>query len=210
MCLDIGTGGGERFLRLAKHYGTGLGTDVDPAMIAVAAGNTSPELRNKVSWAVMPAESLAVPDNSFDVVLNRHAPFIVSEVARALRPGGYFVTQQVGAHNMQNIFEAFGWASPRAWWEAEQKQLGQPWQAEVAPKAFTAAGCEIVARADYNVGYYVQDIASLIFWLQSVPLPEPFDIDRHEALLRSFMARYQTSRGFVSNEHRDLLIIRKG
>src|SRR5579884_1338737 len=126
--LDIGTGGGERMLRLAAHYGRGLGTDIDSQMIAVAAENTPPALRGNVSWAVMPAETLAVPDAAFDVVLNRHAPFTVSEVVRVLRPGGYFVTQQVGAHNMQNIFEAFGWASTRAWWEAQQEELGPPWQ----------------------------------------------------------------------------------
>lgn len=207
--LDIGTGGGERFLRLAEHYGSGLGTDVDPQMIAVAEENTSPALRGKVSWAVMPAAALTVADASFDVVLNRHAPVVVSEIARALRPGGYFVTQQVGRHNMQNVFEAFGWASSGSWWDAQQADLGEPWHPARASSAFEAAGCEIVALGEYDVGYYVQDVASLIFWFQSVPLPEPFDIDRHEELIRSFANRNQTPRGIVSNEQRNLLIVRK-
>ncbi|MCK4450123.1 MAG: class I SAM-dependent methyltransferase [Anaerolineae bacterium] len=34
--LDIGTGGGERFLALAPHFGAGVGIDADPTMIQVA------------------------------------------------------------------------------------------------------------------------------------------------------------------------------
>src|SRR4051794_30075237 len=87
--LDIGAGGGERFLALADQFGSGLGTDVDPAMISTAVQNTLSALRHRVSFAVMPAQALAVADASFDIVLNRHAPFSVTEVARVLKSGGY-------------------------------------------------------------------------------------------------------------------------
>lgn len=41
-------------------------------------------------------DKLPFKDSSFDVVANRHESFDVGEVYRVLRPGGYFVTQQVG------------------------------------------------------------------------------------------------------------------
>lgn len=35
-----------------------------------------------------------------DVIISRHAPFDPGAVATHLRPGGYFITQQVGERNM--------------------------------------------------------------------------------------------------------------
>ena len=42
--LDVGTGGGENFLALAPHFGTGVGVDVDPAMIAASQRNQQQQL----------------------------------------------------------------------------------------------------------------------------------------------------------------------
>ena len=42
---------------------------------------------------------LPFADNSFDLVLNRHDSYDVNEVRRVLKPGGYFITQQVGGSN---------------------------------------------------------------------------------------------------------------
>lgn len=208
--LDTGTGGGERFLAFAASFATGLGIDASPEMVRTATENTVPELRGRVAFAVMDAEDLAIADASFDVVLNRHAPFAPWEVARVLRPGGCFVTQQIGRRNMQNIFAAFGWASSGAFWDAERKGSGKPARTtETAIASFTALGCAVVAYGTYDVGYYVRDLESLLFWLQSVPLPEPFDIDRHERLVRSLIEDNQSPRGFVTNEARDILIVRK-
>ncbi|MGH2583340.1 MAG: class I SAM-dependent methyltransferase, partial [Dehalococcoidia bacterium] len=124
--LDIGTGGGEKFLVLAPHFGTGVGTDVSPAMIHTARANTPPKLAATVTFMVMAAEALAFPDASFDVVLNRHAPFAVDQVLRVLRHGGVFITQQVGDNNSQNVFEALGWPSNRAWWEHHHPAHSEP------------------------------------------------------------------------------------
>lgn len=208
--LDIGTGGGERFLALAPFFGSGVGTDFDPEMVRVARENTLAALTARVSFETMAAESLAFPDGSFDVVLNRHAPVVVGEVARLLRPGGYFVTQQVGGRNTQNLFEAFGWGSNGAYWEAYWRERGVP-PNSVAHQgaAFQEAGCAIVAQGEYDVGYRFLDIESFVFWMKSVPLPEPLDIARHGKRLDSFLARYRTPQGIATNEHRDLLVIRK-
>ena len=78
--LDIGTGGGERFLALAPFFGSGVGTDLDPEMVRVACENTPAALAARVSFEAMPAESLAFPDASFDIVLNRHAPAFAAEM----------------------------------------------------------------------------------------------------------------------------------
>ncbi len=84
--LDIGTGGGERFLALADSFRSGVGIDASPEMIATAQENLPPALASKISFAVMPAQRLTFPSASFDVMLNRHAPVEATEVARVLRP----------------------------------------------------------------------------------------------------------------------------
>ena len=208
--LDIGTGGGERFLTLAPFFGSGVGTDLDPEMVRVARENTPAALAARVSFATMPAEALAFPDASFDVVLNRHAPAVAAEVARVLRPGGYFVTQQVGGRNTQNLFEAFAWGSNGAYWEAYWRQRGVP-PSSVAHlgAAFQEAGCAMVAQGEYDVGYRFLDVASFVFWLKAVPLPEELDIARHGNRLEAFLARSRTPHGIATNEHRDLLVMRK-
>ena len=106
--LDVGTGGGERFLALTPHFGTGVGIDADPTMLRVARENTPPSLVDKVSFEVMLAEVLQFSDAVFDVVLNRHAPVYVEEIIRVLRPDGFFITQQVGVRNTENICSIFG------------------------------------------------------------------------------------------------------
>lgn len=112
--LDIGTGGGEQFLKLVPLIGTGTGIDASPDMVAAARADTPAECAGKVSFAVMDAGRLELPDASFDLVLNRHAPVYAAEIVRVLRPGGVFITQQVGRRNTQSIFSAFGWESNAA------------------------------------------------------------------------------------------------
>ena len=208
--LDLGTGGGERFLALAPCFSSGVGTDIDPEMVRVARENTPTALATTMSFEVMPAEALAFPDASFDVVLNRHAPAVAAEIARLLRPGGYFVTQQVGGRNTQNLFEAFGWGSNGAYWETYWRKRGvPPPDVKHLSEAFREAGCDVVARGEYDVGYRFLDVESLVFWMKSVPLPEDLDIARHGKQLAAFLARYQDPQGISTNEHRELLVIRK-
>jgi SAM-dependent methyltransferase len=107
--LDVGTGGGEKFLELAPRFGTGVGVDIEPRMIEVAERNRVASRVENVSFRPMRAEVLNFPDATFDVVLNRHSVVQVAEVIRVLKPDGLFITQQVGGRNTQSIFTAFGW-----------------------------------------------------------------------------------------------------
>ncbi len=42
---------------------------------------------------------LPFADSSFDLVLDRHETYDIAEIRRVLKPGGYFITQQVGGSN---------------------------------------------------------------------------------------------------------------
>ncbi|MCJ7550058.1 MAG: class I SAM-dependent methyltransferase, partial [Anaerolineae bacterium] len=200
--LDIGTGGGERFLELSPRFACGLGVDVSPEMIAQARRNQAARSVRHVAFEVMDTFHLAVGDASFDVVLNRHCNVAVDEVVRVLRSGGLFITQQVASRNTENLLEAFGWTPA---------SFGEDWWQPVAElaTAFEGAGCRADACAEYDVRYWFLDVPSLLFWLKAVPLPEPFDLDRHWHGVNRILDRYTTDRGIETNEHRELLIVRK-
>ena len=102
--LDIGTGGGETFSQLATSFGQGLGIDTDAQMIQLAVANsTSGNVRFRVGSARLEAVS-----ETFDVILDRQAPFDLDAIAAHLKPAGYFVTQQVGERNMACVQAALG------------------------------------------------------------------------------------------------------
>lgn len=209
--LDIGTGGGEVFLRLAPLFREGIGIDVDSEMIRVAQEHSPRALRDRVSFLTMSAETIRFPAASFDIILNRQAPFVPAEVARVLRPSGMFVTQQVGDHNTQNIFEALGWESNGTYIRVLLADQGQPppISLESAAADFTRSGCMIVRQESYDVPYYFQDLASLVFWLRAAPVPMNFDDDRHVRAIATFIAENRTPRGIRTNEQRDLLVVVK-
>jgi SAM-dependent methyltransferase len=203
--LDIGTGGGERFLALAAEFGQGqgVGIDADPAQIQTARENRPPSVAERVSFRLMNARDLQHEEDSFDVVLNRHASVYPGEIARVLRPGGYFITQMVGPHNTRNICSLFG-CGPGGKYELEPLQ-----DLPSLIKGFEAHGCAIVARAEYDVGYYFLDVESLIFWLKAIPIPEDFAIELYWQQVVQIVEAYSTPRGIGTNEHRDLLVVRK-
>ena len=102
--LDIGTGGGEQFSRMAALFSRGLGIDIDPEMIRLA-GRTS--AATNLEFRVCSARLEHVMA-SFPVITNRHSELDLAAIAAHLRAGGYFVTQQVGERNMACIRAALG------------------------------------------------------------------------------------------------------
>jgi SAM-dependent methyltransferase len=202
--LDVGTGGGERFLSLAPHFGTGIGVDVSEEMIETALENGSALAANNVSFEVMSGETLRLPDAEFDVVLNRHCSVYVEEYYRVLRTGGYFITQQVGARNAHNICTLFGCGPGGEYdWNSAEEEIGR------LAATFKRLGCRVICTAEYDVGYWFLDIESLIFWHKAVAIPEDFDIQAHWQQVDQIITEYSTPKGIETNEHRELLIVQK-
>src|SRR3712207_1237511 len=55
------------------------------------------------------ADTLPLPDETFDLVVNRHEAYHPAEVRRGLRPGRRFIPQQVGGKdglNFNKLLEA--------------------------------------------------------------------------------------------------------
>ena len=215
--LDVGTGGGERFLRLAPYFGSGVGVDPDPDMLRAAHENAAAAVgrglpRDRVTFESMPEDTLPFADDSFDVVLLRHAPLPLDEVLRVLRVGGVFITQGVGRRNMRTTCGAFGVTAYGEPLPGPPEGAPGPHDATPVGESFETAGrrASVVARCEYDVRYFVLDVESLVFWLKALNLPPGgFAIDRHWRAVAQIIRDHATPEGIETNEHRDLKILRR-
>lgn len=101
--LDIDTGGGEFLLSLKHPYENTSATEAYPPNVELCKETLTPlgiEFREADG-----AKHLPFPDESFDMVINRHGEYNAAEIGRVLKPGGLFVTQQVGAENDRELVE---------------------------------------------------------------------------------------------------------
>lgn len=201
--LDIGTGGGEIFIEFSSFFKKGVGIDSALDMIQKAKENIPAYLEDKISFLVMSAEKLKFPNDTFDIVLNRHAPLHPKEIIKVLKPSGFFITEQVGPKNTENICNIFG-CGVGGEYEIDPEQ-----NIDKIIDVFKNNGCKIIDYKEYNVKYWFSDIESLIFWLKGIPIPEDFHIEKHWRQVNIIINNYTTPEGIETNEHRILIIIKK-
>lgn len=99
--LDMGTGGGEFLLTLNHPYNLTSVTEAYPPNVELCKNKLSPlgiEVEQVFDDSDIPYET-----NKFDIVINRHEAFNVDEVSRILKNDGYFITQQVGGRNNNDL-----------------------------------------------------------------------------------------------------------
>ena len=101
--LDIDTGGGEFLLSLNHPYENTAATENYPPNVDLCREtllSLGIDFRAANGKGVLPFE-----DASFDMVINRHGDFNPDEIHRVLKPGGFFITQQVGAENDRELVD---------------------------------------------------------------------------------------------------------
>lgn len=98
--LDMGTGGGE-FLLSLKHPLSfcSVSEGYEPNVIKCEKELIPLGVRvKKIISNEIPYE-----DNSFNIIINRHADYDLSEVKRVLKEDGIFITQQIGDKNDEDL-----------------------------------------------------------------------------------------------------------
>ena len=102
--LDMGTGGGEFLLSLKHPYNNTSVTEMWIPNVELCKERLEP-LGIQVKQVFNDSE-LPFEDNTFDIIINRHASFDIKEVKRILKPDGIFITQQVGGKNNEVLSKA--------------------------------------------------------------------------------------------------------
>lgn len=199
--LDIGTGGGEKLLSIADAALLLVGIDNSSKMIKAAKSNLDSSSVVNVRFMQMDAEQIMFPDQFFNVVSCRQAPFHAPEAARVLRDGGVFLTQQVSENDKLNMKEAFG----RGLTDAADGTLKNQYVKELRD-----AGFRDVQAYDYDAAEWYHSYEDLLFLLQHTPIIPNFgQCDNDFSILADFIREHQTGKGIVTNSKRFMIIARK-
>lgn len=200
--LDIGTGGGERVLGIADRFAFVVGIDSSGPMVETANANRQRADRENVRFLQMEAERLEFPSAFFDTATSRHCPFNAHEVARVLRPGGIFLTQQVGEADKANLKEAFGRGQASG---ERDGSLKERYRRELEAATFNQVEC-----FEYDAEEYYRRPEDLLFLLRHTPIIP--DFGQHPEDLEAFnrfIRKNRTPKGIQTNSRRFLLIAHK-
>ena len=200
--LDIGTGGGENVLEIASSLLFLIGIDLSPSMVETAQTNLLNSKATNVRFAQMSSDNLLLPDGLFNVISSCHAPFNSLEVARVLKKGGVFLTQQVSEADKWNIKKAFG--------RGQSYELSDGLLKEKYTRELKDAGFSEVQSFDYDATDYYKRPEDLLFLLTHTPIiPQFGEEERDYEILKSFIENNRTANGIRTNSKRFLIIAKK-
>ena len=167
--LDVGTGGGERLAELAPFPAEAFATEAYGPNVPIARARLEP-----LGVTVVPVKSngaLPLDDGTFDLVINRHEKFIATELWRVMRPGGLFITQQVGER--MNI-------ELRQWLEGRPVERSPSTRLERSVQSLRNAGFDIVDTREAFTARAFHDIGAIVYYLKAVPWSvRGFDVETH-------------------------------
>lgn len=101
--LDIDTGGGEFLLSLKHSADKTAATEGYMPNVELCRKELLPlgiNFKETHDYSNLP-----FGDNSFDLIINRHGNYDVTELYRLLKPNGIFITEQVGENNERDLVE---------------------------------------------------------------------------------------------------------
>lgn len=196
--LDMGTGGGEFLSSLRPLPPATYATEAHPPNLPVARARLAPLGVNVVG--VEDDEHLPLPGSTFDLVINRHERFISAELARILRPGGHFITQQVGEQNLDELnrwLTGSGRGKKRSYLQTALSHL-------------KAAGLRVTTVDEAFVEVRFEDVGALVYLLRAVPWQLPgFSVATYKSRLRELHHQIQNHGPLVARDHRYYLEVEK-
>ena len=197
--LDYDTGGGEFLLSLQHPYENTSATEGYPPNVRLCKEKLLPlgiDLRECGD-----AEHIPFSDGSFDIIINRHGDFYPPEISRLLRPGGLFVTQQVGSDNDRELVKMVLPAAEKPFPHENLKEQ---------KARFVDAGFEIL-QADEAFGpicFY--DIGAFVWFARIIEWEFPgFSVDRCFDRLLQLQDIVEREGRISGTTHRYLIVARK-
>lgn len=197
--LDYDTGGGEYLLSLCHPHKNTAATEGYPPNIAVCRETLAPlgiDFRPCGDPAHIP-----FPDGSFDMIINRHGDFEPRELFRLLKPGGVFVTQQVGADNDRDLVERV------------LPGLEKPFPTQTLARqkpAFEQAGFMILQAQEAYRPIVFTDIGAFVWFARIISWEFPgFSVDACFDRLMDMQAELEQKGSVRGTVHRFLIAARK-
>lgn len=108
LCLDLGTGGGERVLKNYPDVGMIIATDYSEKMIKTAKENAKRYPNRRVKFVKMNNLEMNFPKETFDLISARHTIIDAKQIYDCVVPGGTAVIRGVDKRDCWEIKELFG------------------------------------------------------------------------------------------------------
>ncbi len=189
--LDLDTGGGEFLASLQPLPSCTCATEGYAPNVSVARARLEP-LGIQV-YDTLANVPLPFPGNSFDLVINRHGDYLGSELHRILRPGGVFLTQQVGGKNNLDLNEML---------QDRIEFRYSYWTLDCAAQQLEKAGLVIVDRDEAYPRVEFLDIGAVVYYLKVISWQvEGFDLRKYYNRLAAIHNIIQQQGRFVSHSH---------
>ncbi|WP_206911910.1 hypothetical protein IGL98_001473 [Enterococcus sp. DIV0840] len=196
--LDMGTGGGELLLTFNHPYSKTSVTEGWLPNYQLLQKQLQP--KGVTIAFVDEMDRLEFPNDSFDIVLNSHASYDPKEVRRVLKPGGVFITQQVGDQNGQILSEKLC---------TNLQPKIKDWSLEIVQKELVEENFDIMLAKEYFPYQYFYDMEGLIYYVQRIPWEYPeFTVETHFNQLIEIQKEL-LNKGFIYNRQHRFIVIGK-
>jgi SAM-dependent methyltransferase len=200
--LDVETGGGEVLATAATSAvrpPTLVATESWPPNVTAARARLGPLGVGVIAVADAPA--LPFVARSFDLVVSRHPVVVLwDEVARVLRPGGTYLSQQIGPGSNRELTDFMMGPQP----------VNESRSAASARVAAESAGLDVVTLEECALRVEFFDVGAVVHFLRKVQWTVPgFSVEAYSEPLRRMHDQIQREGVFVSTARRLLLEARR-
>jgi SAM-dependent methyltransferase len=197
--LDMDTGGGELLSSLQPLPRVTYATEAYSPNVIVARNRLEPLGVNVVQLGE--DKSLHFADCFFDLVINRHGSYSASDIHRILKPGGTFITQQVGGENNFELNKMLQ--------EYPQFEYSY-WTLMLAVDQLEESGLQILEQKEEFPETIITDIGALVFHLKVVSWQiADFSVEKYYEKLAAIHNLIQEKGSFRIRSHRFLIVAKK-
>lgn len=197
LCLDLGTGGGEKVLKNYPEVGMIIATDFSEEMIKTAKENAKKYPNKRVKFTKMNNLEMNFPKETFDLISARHTIIDAKQIYDCLAPGGIVVIRGVDKQDCLEIKELFG--------------RGQAYNDEIAISEkdyqdLVEAGFKNIEKVKILQNEYYETEDDLMALLLKTPILDDFsEIDAKESIHRNvveqnlfneYVRRYKTKKEY--------------
>ena len=204
--LDIGCGSAEKTTRFYSLANKIYLTDIEPEMLKKAKQNvekfyeSQPKLKKKFNFGVLDCNGpFNFPDNSFDLVVDRHCGANMKEVYRVLKKGGVFVSEDYSSDDCQEIKDVFG---------RGQSYNEEPLYKTVMNECLGAGFSEIKLLKFEEIEHY-KSIEDFKFLLTHTPILSYYNEQQDDQVLKKYIEEFSTKKGIQLNRRLYAFTIKK-
>ena len=198
ICLDLGTGGGEKVLKYYPEVGKIYATDFSKEMIKTAKENYKKYPIRNIEFLQMDNLNMIFPEKSFDLISARHTVIDAKQIYKSLKDDGTLVIEGVDQKDCWELKELF----KRGQAFNDEKPISK-----IDYDNLKDAGFKNVELVEIIENEYYETEEDLLALLLKTPILDDFSEEDNEKfshrkeietnLFEQYVKEYKTDRGIL-------------